>query len=342
MQPRTTSNPDSGAELHFGGVWGLDVYFDIECNPFEEDDSIPFDHATFLRYDQGGRLSRRFYAYLDSGAVCSRKFDSITIPSPQPTQTPKPDYKPKFTYQSEADDNGNCISIDLTKLPFYYDELITVGVFPNYQRNLYRYYPTNPGLPPSGYEILDTSNENDAVVSNVWRCFNSSNGRSVCHAAGNSNVNLRYELVEEGNLNGGISVIYEGGYGGWNTKIQLICNTSVPEDKVDFDDVGYLVPSEKVPTIYTHTTMACLKEAPYVPIDNRSAFTGGAIFLMIVIIASVLYLSIGLFVNFIKSGIIELPNKAFWEEFGTCVQTAILFIFSCRKQSAQGDYDKVT
>lgn len=341
MQPRTISNPDSGAELHFGGVWGLDVYFDIECNPFEDDDAIPFDHATFLRYDQGGRVSSRFYTYLDSGAVCSRKFDDISIPNPQPTITPKPGYKPQYTYQSEADDNGNCISIDLSKLPLYYDELITVGNHPNFQRNFYRYYPTKPGLPPSGYQILDTSNENDAVLANVWRCFNSSDGRSVCHAAGNSNVNLHYELVTEGNLNGGVSLIYEGGYGGWSTKIQLICNNSVPEDKVDFDDVGYLLPSEKVPTIYTHTTMACLRKAPYVPIiDNRNSITGGGIFLMIVIVVSVLYVFIGLIVNFIKNGVIELPNKTFWEEFGICIHTAILFIFTCGKNSHLEGYEK--
>lgn len=334
MSLRTEKNPDLGAELHFGGVWGLDVYFDIECNPYEDDDAVPFDHATFLRYDQGGRLTPRFHTYLDSGAVCARKFDSISVPTPEPTKTPKPNYSPEYTYQSESDSDGNCISVDLSSLPYYYDELITVGVHPNFQRNLYRYYPTKPGLPPSGYQVLDTSNTNDAVLANIWRCFNSSDGRSVCHAAGNSNVNLQYELVEEGNLKGGVSLNYEGGYGGWSTRIQLICNTSVPEDKIDFDDVGYLVPSEKMPTIYTHTAMACLKKAPDVPvIDNRNSITGGGVFLMIVIIVSVLYIVIGLLVNFIKGGMVELPNKAFWEEFGICIQTAVLYIFTCGKRS---------
>lgn len=340
MQPRTVSNPDAGAELHFGGVWGLDVYFDIECNPYEEEDSIPFDHATFLRYDQGGRVSSRFYTYLDSGAVCPRRFEQIPIPAPQPTMTPKPKYKPQYTYQSESDKDGNCILVNLTQLPNYYDELITVGIHPKFQRNLYRYYPTEPGLPPSGYQVLDSSNQNDVVRANVWRCFNSSDGRSVCHAAGNSDISLRYELSKEDDLNGGVSLIYEGGYGGWSTKIQLMCNESVAKDKIDFDDVGYLQPSEKIPTIYTHTRMACLVKAPHVIVD-RNSITGGGVFLLIVIVVTICYLLVGLMINFIKGGLIELPNKDFWEEFGACVYTAVLFIFTCGKKSALGGYENV-
>ncbi|OHT17154.1 hypothetical protein TRFO_12685 [Tritrichomonas foetus] len=340
MEPRNPKNPDLGVDLHFGGVWDMDVHFDIECDPFEDNYSIPFDQATILRFQQGGLLKKQFFTtYLDSGAVCPRKFESIPIPAKTAYQTPAPGYKPEYTYESITNQDGKYIKIDLAGLPVYYDELITLGLHPKFQRNLYRYYPVTPGAAPEGYQILDEDNDRTA---NVWRCFNSSDGRKVCHTAGDSTVNLIYQIINESNLLSGVSLNYEGGYGGYQTHIQLICNESVPAGRIDFDDVGRLITSQKSPIIFAHTSMACPIDSPYPPYDptNRGVITGGSIFLTIVVVISVLYLTIGVLINFIKDGVISIPNSEFWQEVGQCIHAAVIFIGTCGKRSGDISYEK--
>ena len=344
MYPRTESNPDYGVELHFGGVWGLDTYFDIECDPYEDNYSIPFDMTTVLRYVPGGlgKKGPYFITYLDSGAVCPRKFVAPPTPYPTPYITPEPGYTPTFHYDSITDKNHKYISIDLdVDLPEYYEEIITIGLFPNYQRNLFKYYPVNKGPAPSGYTILDSDPNKKA---NVWRCFNSSNGHSYCHSAGDADVKLEYTLIDEDNLLAGVSLNYEGGYGQWETHVQLICNESVPLNRLDFDDVGTFIPSTKSPIIFAHTKMACPVDSPYTPYvppgEERDGITGGAIFLIIVVGIAVLYISIGMFVSFIKDGLIEIPNHDFWEDFFESVKTGFLFIFTCGKSNKGFSYDQ--
>ena len=345
-------HPDAGVELNFGGVWGYETFFDIECNWNEDNYSIPFDHATKLAYHHtlNGTV---FRTYLDSGAVCPRQFDTISTPFPTPRITPRPDYTPASHFRYEKDDQY--IEIDLDDLQEH-TELITVGLFPHYQRNLYRYYPKTPGLPPSGYTVLDT----DKTTANVWRCFNTTTD-NYCHTCGDINIDLEYVLVNDNSLRDGLSLNYEGGYGGYEAHIQLICNESIPGNEVDFDDVGFYTAQMKAPIIFAHTSMICPKPLSPTPSpsssttpspsppspspspspEGRESVTGGAIFLFLVIAIFVLYLSLGVCIYYIKDGILEFPNADFWEQFYECVLTAIAFIFSCGKKRdfSYGDAD---
>lgn len=338
MKLRTPSNPDLGVELHFGGVWGLDSYLDLECDLQESNYSIPFDHGTVASYRPGSlKIGNHFMIYLDSGAACPRQFESPPIPTKAPTPTPKPDYTPQFTFTSDPNKDGKVIHIELEKLPHYYDEIITVGEHLHYQRNLYRYYPVTPGLPPSGYEILDNENSNDNALANIWRCFNASNGKRYCHSAGNVKTGLYYDVITD-ELDGGVSLNYDGGYGGWETHIQIICNRSVPETKIDFDDVGLLVANFNVPIIFAHTSMACLvdspKPTPAPVIFDRNSITGGAIFLFILTVVALIYVAVGFLFGFVRYGSIDMPNKEFWREFALDLETAVVFIFTCGKRAS--------
>lgn len=189
MKPLTTTNPDRGVELTFGGVYGFDTHFDIDCDYNERNDSIPFDRATVLAYQltKDGPILK---AFLDSGAVCPRKFEPIPTPAPAARQTPAPGYTPQYTYSYKQSDGGY-ISIDLGDIEMH-DEVINMGLFPHFQRNLFRYYAKTPGKAPSGYKVLDDSNEE--TLANLWRCFNSTSG-SYCHSCGDSRINLEYQLV---------------------------------------------------------------------------------------------------------------------------------------------------
>ncbi|OHT02955.1 hypothetical protein TRFO_29767 [Tritrichomonas foetus] len=341
MYPMTPSNPDRGVELIFGGVWGLDTHFDIECDKHEDNYSIPFDHATVLSYSQT-RNGTYFKAFLDSGAVCPREFEPIRTPVPAARQTPAPGYVPQYQYSKTIGDK--MISINLGDLETH-TEIITIGLFPHYQRNLFRYYPKTPGAAPTGYRVIDT----DKTTANVWRCFNLS-GVGYCHTCGDLNINLDYQLVKQNDLSGGLSLNYEGGYGQYETHVQLICNESIKGNEVDFDDVGFFTYQMKSPIIFAHTSLICPKStgpttaptsAPITPTTEptispepgeRSNVTGGSIFLFIVIAGLVLYLAIGVLVGFVRQGTLGFPNADFWEEFFECVVAAVTFIFTCGKK----------
>ena len=164
-----------------------------------------------------------------------------------------------------------------------------------------------------------------------------------------------------------MSLNYEGGYGGFEAHVQLICNESIKGNKVDFDDVGRYLVSTKAPVIFAHTSMICPKyntptAKPTQSIrptpttgptsqptpdsgDERDGITGGSIFLFIVIVGFVLYLTFGVLIGFIKNGMLAFPNQDFWAEFAECLETAVTFIFTCGKKGgrAGGDaflYDK--
>lgn len=357
MKPLSTANPDEGAELIFGGVYGFNTHFDIDCDLQASNESIDFDRATVLAYQltKDGPILK---AFLDSGAVCPREFEPIPTPVPQARQTPEPGYKPSYTYRYDQRD-GSYLSIDLGQIEMH-DEVINMGLFPHYQRNLFRYYPKNPGAPPSGFQVLDT----DVTTANLWRCFNSTSG-NYCHSCGDSRINLIYQLVQDDDIKGGLSINYEGGYGGFETHIQLICNESIKGNKVDFDDVGRYHASTKAPVIFAHTSMICPKYLTPTPKPTqtrrptatpkptsgpepdgeRNGITGGSVFLFMVIAGFVLYLLIGVMVGFIRNGMLAFPNEDFWVGFAECVETAVIFIFTCGKKGGRmgGDaflYDK--
>ncbi|KAK8884373.1 hypothetical protein M9Y10_043483 [Tritrichomonas musculus] len=73
--------------------------------------------------------------------------------------------------------------------------------------------------------------------------------------------------------------------------------------------------------------------------------TGGAIFLIILLSTIILYIVIGLLVEFIKNGKITFPNVEFWKEFIACVTTGFLYIVKCGHfplaANTQAKYDEI-
>lgn len=328
MKPITETNPDKGANLIFGGVWGLGTTFEIFCNPGESSEEIPFDRATVMFYSTG-KNGPLLQVFLDSRAVCPLQFVPAETPAPSPRITPRPDYTPQTVFTYSDSSMKKSISVDLGQLEMH-DELITVGYYEGhkseYQRNLFRYYPKTPGVAPTGYTVLDNDNaDNSPVVANVWRCFNNTQGK-WCHTCGNLNIDLEVKLIDK-NITHGIELNYEGGYGGYESFIHLLCNESIPGNSLDFDDVGVFIPELKQPIIYAHTSRVC----PYnsdVP-TARNSVTGGSVFLTLVIFGLVIYIASGVLFNYIRNGSLDFPHMDFWQSFFQCVKIAVYFIFTC-------------
>ena len=69
--------------------------------------------------------------------------------------------------------------------------------------------------------------------------------------------------------------------------------------------------------------------------------SGGAIFLIALSVLFVGYFGIGTLVMYISSGSIAVPFDSFWTEFYECIETAIVFIFTCGKSRAVTTYDNI-
>jgi hypothetical protein len=77
-------------------------------------------------------------------------------------------------------------------------------------------------------------------------------------------------------------------------------------------------------TLSFTVTVQSFLQLPAPPIGR---VTGGAVFLLIVIIAAVLYLSVGYAYAYVKFGTFQIPNPAFWDEVYSSILTAFAWIF---------------
>jgi hypothetical protein len=67
--------------------------------------------------------------------------------------------------------------------------------------------------------------------------------------------------------------------------------------------------------------------------------TGGAVFLLIVAIAVVLYLSLGCAYGYFKFGTFQVPNAAFWDDVYSSILTAFAFFFGHHGTAARPIYN---
>ena len=74
-------------------------------------------------------------------------------------------------------------------------------------------------------------------------------------------------------------------------------------------------------------------------IDN-SKVSIGSMFILILLILMILYISGGCFLIYLKTGVIEMPNLEFWSEFFIDLKTAVLFLITCGNTESQKERRK--
>jgi hypothetical protein len=300
---------DGGLTLTVSGAFGFNTAFDIRCDPTMPSDAVPVDEGTQLTW--GDRVS----LLTTSGITCPRLFAAPVVPSfiPTPTPTPAPtvDYDPIF-----HDALNRSVEVNLYGYPVV-RRWVAVGSAFTYERDYFVFYPVDPKPPPSEFQnVLD----GNGTVANVWRCAESSGG-DFCASIGHSQYGLAWTLIGS-DVDVGLNAVFGRGYGGYTVHMQFMCNESLPDSQVEFDDVG-VIAIEQVLVLTARSTMVCPGYSNGQNVGVRRP-PAGAVFLMILISGLVLYVSGGVIVNTVRKGA-AFPNEDFWDG----VRLSIAAAFAC-------------
>lgn len=328
----------NGVVINYGGGYGFATKIVSKCNIFETE-SLKFDDGADFTYhdDNNGRLT----IIIDSKLTCPKELATPTIPpTPLPSPPVDPHSKVDRHFTSKVFD-GQVIDLDLAEIGSF-SQTVFVKTANKENNEVYRssifFNPAAVQPCPSGFTCVSSEK------SSLWSCFNSTTVKNVCVPIGDDRFGLGFQLLENKRsphndaAPNGVSVKYSGGYDLAESTIEFICNTDSVDSSVTFQDVAQK--SGNSFTFSILTNLAC-------PVKStaRGAISGGAVFLILVIVVFVLYFSIGTLVEFIRNGSISIPNSKFWTEFYICVITSINFIFSCGKKTIliknEANYDSI-
>lgn len=316
IEPYLPNILDFGVFLTYHGANNMNARMLVNCDMFGSKNGIPL-HSSFATYTLEMESEKINY-YTSSSLVCPHKFLVPFIPSPHPTPTLPPDPVVNYKYKSKSI-NGKHIEIDLNELESIKD-WVMLGYGIKYELVQLHYSPVEQ------IECPDDYNCQGMDKTNVWKCFRSENHSNLCFSVGDARYNINYNLIDENDLSKGVSVNYEGGYGGYEIHINLRCNKNVrSKSYIDLRDIGTQYPS-KVIIVDADAPLVC-------PIDTIPVYkiAGGTYFTLLVMFIAISYLVVGVLVHFIRTHIIELPHHKFWIEFVLCLETGIDFVISCGK-----------
>lgn len=307
----------NGIVLNYGGGYGFETKIAASCNPFDTE-SFKFDEGVDITYydDNNGKL----LIILDSKLACSKRFETPNLP-PTPAPTPTANPQAKVNRQFTSDEiNNQVMTLNLNEFDSV-NQIVLVKSNHNVYKSFLSFNPKGVDTCPNGFECLSGSK------STVWNCLNSTTKNNVCIPIGDDRFGIHYQLsygYTNNNEPQGIIATYSSGYNEYSSKIYFFCNKNLLSDIV-VNQTGELINNEY--RFYIETSKVC--SIPV--IEHRSNITGGAIFLIIVATISSLYIGVGMLAIFVRTGQVGLPNSVFWQEFGECVQIAVIYIISCGK-----------
>ena len=327
-----------GVDLTYNSQWDTDLSMQIICTPQKEFNVINLYEGIPLQYGKG-LYGEAISISAGSKNACPVKFASNVFPqtpSPTPEPTPCPEH---YFYHRTNVMGGLFMEIDLQKLAAR-KENVYLGMT-NTQGSTYR--PAMILFDPDSPKPCYQDECLGGGETNIWRCMDE-DSKTYCWGVGDGRQGISW--VDGEDFNEGITVTYYGGYADYTTTIQFMCNESIEEHTVDFDIIGH-EKNHRI-TLYAHTSDVCPKKQGPTPfptpaetpaptatpeVQTIRSITGGSVFLLIIAVGASAYLFIGMLVTFKITGKFELPNAAFWSEFGTNVVTGAFFIFTCgRKQ----------
>ncbi|KAH0793087.1 hypothetical protein GPJ56_002982 [Histomonas meleagridis] len=300
---------DSGLIIHYEGHYGVKMEIRAECDPASKNvDTLPIDNliVVYSHTTDGDE-----YAFeTTSRYVCPSKFETPVAPSGvTPTPEPEP-HTINYVFESYA--QGQHIKLDLSKLQSDLEPVV-LGFGKNHHRAEIDYTPSQLTSCPQGYTC-----PSDVKQGNIWKCIN----QNYCWPIGDARYGLHMSLVNESEPLEGVAINYDGGYARYEAHLIFQCNQSVPEHTIHFDEVGVQTRQNAI-VLYAHTPDVC-------PV-NSLGVTGGAVFLLIVILLVVLYFGIGTMIMFFVKGVVEVPFQSFWSEVCECVAATIKFVVTCGK-----------
>lgn len=335
---------EDGVQIIYNSEWDRKFKLVLECDPKAGYNTLQFEEGRFADLEESG-FGNFIVVYAKSANACPRQFrENVLPPTPQPTPEPTPLPAFNFYYTSGVAIGNLLIEINLSKVKVH-DEHVVLRSEPNFIKAEIQIDPDEP-----------RSCVGDVCVgggkTNIWKCL-TIDGVKKCYGIGDARQKLEF-WADKKELNAGISVTYGGGYDGYYTTINYVCNSSIPGDQIDFDDMGF--EDNKHVTLSAHTAMVCPHKlgptplptppveptpTPYVPSGKK--ISGGAVFLIIVFVSCTLYFGGGLIYNYFVKGEIKLFNQEFWASFWDYLHSGATFVFTCGRHSARAaaKYDAI-
>ena len=325
---------DDGVTITYNGAYHVDLQLNVICDPNAAAD-IPLNSAASYAQNMYGAMELSFTT--TSSLVCPQAYNQPTTPKARPTATPDPAIIENVLWDDDFDENGHMVELDLRRVPSRVVADVSLGrSTSSFESDTILWSPIDRVTCLDNYDCQGFS------PANVWKCFVNSTNQRQCYPIGNAEYGLTLELAP--NAYGywaDVVATYKGGLGNAKTNFLFVCNYSVPSDQVWIDPVGeQTYTSSQHISIYVHSSNVCFNRHVN---DDYNSTTGGAIFLAIVFFGSIAYIVCGSLITFFVTGSVHVPQQAFWTEFGICIATGFMFIFTCGKRSSVGpaNYDAI-
>jgi hypothetical protein len=253
-----------------------------------------------------------------------------------------------------------------------YQALVNVRGVPGYPDSLLYYQPCGSLFCPTGTFCQGVE---DAAI---WLCRDES-GIQLCTAYGLWENNLTMSLLYPETPEGGVGAVYIGDMR-YTAQVSYFCNRSMAYGEIALPSGVTLVGDQMRFIIMSRN--ACVQPDPspsqspnstpspsQIPSPSQSdtpstspsntpsysespspnngtvepaAATGGAVFVVVILLGGIVYVAAGVAINWLRTGIPEIPNANFWTEVGECIVTAVQWIVSCGESSKDWPlYEKV-
>jgi hypothetical protein len=307
-----------------GSVQGVYIttygYFDTKLTL-----SITCDKRTMLKnngyIDVNDEVSfdgeNGYTVYSEWSEVCPRTGTQPEFPTPvaplTPTPEPQPDPVEISFYDRDYGFNFNQFAEQNRKKEMSDVVFQITGM--TYENASLIFDPIGKIECPAGAECKGVS------YASAWKCWN-----DVITEQKNcvSLADARYAPVSVSSSR----VLYSSGYNGYNLELDLICNLDQGIDNYSLSSV--VRESKKSLTVWMSAYSAAFCKGRGL---STKPVTGGAVFLLIVILCAIVYIVGGVLFNFFTIGKFTLPNEQFWDEFINCV-VAGFYGVTCRKSVA--------
>lgn len=331
MIPIAPNHLERGVLLRYAGANGISAEMKIECNNLSSPPLLLLDSSSIIFHRA---LSGPDVSYnLSSSLVCPQEFRNPMFPTPLPNPTPSfdPDKTVVYQYKSPIISKKR-IKLDLSVLQEI-QQWVVFGLDDSYELAFLAFNPSQQIECPSNYDC------GEMEPANAWKCSKS----NKCFSIADSRYDLLFDLINKTDLSAGVSVEYKGGFANYSFRINMICKPTKTGRLLELPDVSIQDSADiRLLIIDVLTNYSCP-----VSIDGKDGdsdflyISGGSIFLLILLISIIFYLTIGSIIVYHKTGIISLPNSEFWTEFCQSVATGFMHLFSCcnfKKQSHKRSY----
>jgi hypothetical protein len=312
-----TSDDFGGSVLiHYPGQWGTVMRVNVICDRFRPRDSLPILESV-VQVDGGIYLFN-----VRSALSCPRRSSDGYVPT-HPRSLPSGPIEQVDEIEGFA--GGMHYGLKLKKLMPAQGEIFAEESTTVYKRVVHFSPYTLRGCPKKGRCGIYENEQ-----ANVWSCVNDTN--PICFPIGDKRYNLTMGFLDPSVKYSGVWAHYSGGADDYRVTFHFYCDLNLKRGDLELYTVGQQ--DRNHVTVHAHTLRMCT-EAGY------GQLNGGAVFLLIVVIASLLYFGCGTIVIFFLEGTVSVPNEAFWVEVWDSIVTALTFIFSCGKEGSGVVYDRV-